>query len=141
MNDFQERLQELLQENCLNRLQFSKILGVSSTTINGYFNNNYYPQIEIAIKISDYFSCALDYLFGLSNEYSNSNKNSDKFFVNFEKLLKNNDLPISTAMRNLHMGEYNYYRWKAGQIPKTSNLIEIAKYFDVSIDFLVGRTN
>ena len=37
------------------------------------------------------------------------------------------------------MGEYDYYRWKDGMFPKTINLITIAKYFDVSVDFLVGN--
>ena len=37
------------------------------------------------------------------------------------------------------MSEYNYYRWKAGLFPKTINLIDIEKYFDVSIDYLVGK--
>ena len=50
VNEFQERLQELLDENKLNRLELSKILNISSTTINDYFNKAYYPEISIAIK-------------------------------------------------------------------------------------------
>lgn len=38
------------------------------------------------------------------------------------------------------MGEYNYYRWKIGILPKTINILEIAKFFDVSFDWLVGNT-
>ena len=41
-------------------------------------------------------------------------------------------------MKALNMSEYNYYRWKNGLFPRTNNLIEIAKYFNVSLDFLVG---
>ena len=139
MNDFQERLQDLLLENNLSRLQLSKILGISSTTINGYFNDNYFPQIGIAIKLADYFNCSLDYLFGLSNTIVNTNKNKKSFIENFENLLKENKLPIARALREMHMSEYNFYRWKNGKFPKTCNLIEIAKYFDVSIDYLIGR--
>ena len=55
MNEFQERLQELLIENDLSRLQLAKRLNISSTTINGYFNNDYYPKIEIAIVMANFF--------------------------------------------------------------------------------------
>ena len=139
MNEFQERLQDLLEKHNISRLRLAQILGVSSTTLNGYFNKNYFPQIDIAIKISSYFGCSLSYLFGLSDIIENTNKNSEPFIVNFERLLKENRLPIARALRELHMSEYNYYRWKRGKFPKTSNLVEIALYFDVSMDFLVGN--
>lgn len=139
MNAFQERLQDLLIENNLNRLQLSKIIGISSTTINGYFNNDYFPQIDIAIKMAEYFNCTLDFLFGLSEDESHITHNNKTFIENFDALLKERGLPIAKVLRELGMSEYNYYRWKDGKFPKTINLIEIAKYFDVSIDYLIGR--
>lgn len=43
-------------------------------------------------------------------------------------------------MKALNMSEANYYRWKSGKTkPAMNSLIAIAKYFDVSIDYLVGR--
>ena len=139
MNIFQERLQDLLEEHNLNRLQLSKIIGISSTTINGYFNNNYYPHINIAIKMAKYFDCSLDYLFGKTDNKHYHNKNNNSFIENFDNLLKINNLPIAKALREMKMSEYNYYRWKNGKFPKTNNLLDIAKYFDVSIDYLVGK--
>ena len=140
MNEFQERLEELLLSANISRLKLSKILNISPTTINGYFNNGYYPQINFAIRLADYFNCSLDFLFGLSDNKSNTNSNPAPFFDNFEYLLCLNKIPIAKALRELKMSEYNYYRWKNGRFPKTVNLIEIAKYFSVSIDYLIGRT-
>ena len=139
MNDFQERLQELLVENNLSRLQLSKILNISSTTINGYFNNNYYPKIEIAISMSIYFNCSLDFLFGLSDVKNNVIHNKNTFFQNFNNLIKLSGISIAQTMKNLKMSEYNYYRWRDGLLPKTVNLIDIAKYFDISVDYLLGN--
>ena len=139
MNKFQERLNELLQDNNLNRLQLAKKLNISSTTINGYFNKNYYPETGIAIKMATYFNCSLDYLLGLTDDINIIKSNKNSFIENFDFLLKNNKLKVRSTMKQLNMSEYDYYRWKKGQIPKMINLIEIAKYFDVSVDFLLGN--
>ncbi len=139
MNDFQERLKELLIENNLSRLQLAKALNISSTTINGYFNNNYYPKIDIAIDMAHYFKCSLDYLFGLSNEKVVLKHNNKTFFENLSFLIKSTKLSIAQTMKNLKMSEYNYYRWRNGLLPKTINLIDLAKYFEVSVDELLGN--
>lgn len=139
MNEFQDRLQELLIENNINRLGLAKAINVSSTTINGYFNNGYYPHIDVAIKIANHFSCSLDYLFGLSDNRTKMEFNNNSFIDNFDKILKENKMSIATAFKNMKMSEYNYYRWKAGMFPKTINIIEIAKFFNVSTDFLIGN--
>ena len=138
MNKFQETLKELLDEKSLSRLALAKILNISSTTINGYFNNGYYPDIKIAVKIAKYFDCSLDYLFGFSDQRKNFETNKNTFINNFTTIIKENNLSIAQAMKALNMSEYNYYRWKNGLFPRTNNLIEIAKYFNVSLDFLVG---
>lgn len=140
MNEFQERLKELLIENDMSRLQLANMINISATTINGYFNKNYYPELQIALKITKFFKCSLDYLFGLTDTYKNYNNNSNNFFENFKYLLQQNNLSIAKSLKLLKMGEYNYYRWKIGQFPKTINILEIAKFFDVSFDWLVGNT-
>lgn len=138
MNSFQESLNDLLKEKGISRLKLANAIGISSTTINGYFNNDYYPQIEIAIKMAKFFDCSLDYLFGLSNIKKIVNKNNKSFFENFNFLIKQNNKSIAKTLKELQMSEYNYYRWKSGDFPKTINIISIAKYFDVSIDYLIG---
>ena len=139
INGFQERLQELLVENDLSRLQLAKSLNISSTTINGYFNKGYYPKIEIAIGMADYFNCSLDFLFGLSDVSDFSNRNKNSFFDNLNELIKLSKTSIAQTMKNLKMSEYNYYRWRDGLLPKTINLIDLAKDFDVSVEYLLGN--
>jgi len=139
MNKFQERLQELLEDKHLSRLQLANNLNISSTTINGYFNKDYYPRIDIAIEISKYFNCSLDYLFGFSDDEKDISLNDNTFIDNFTTLFRSKKMSISKTMRELKMSEYNYYRWMNGQLPKTNNLISIVEYFDSSIDWLLGN--
>lgn len=146
MNDFQESLQELMVENNLNRLQLSKRLGISSTAVNGYFNYNYYPNIDTAIKMCEIFSCSLDYLFGLTDnskmEYTfDTEKISENFNFNLKNLLTKNKITNAKFMKSLQLDEYTFYHWRQGKLPKVSNLIAISKYFGVSLDFLVGHND
>ena len=139
MTDFQDRLTELLQDNNLTKQQFSKNINKRLSTINEYFLNDYYPQIDLAITIANYFGVSLDYLFGLSDKKENTNKNDKPFFENFDTIVKTNNKSILNTMLDMNFKESNYYRWKAGKIPKTNNLLTIAKYFDVSLDYLIGN--
>ena len=139
MTDFQDRLTELLQYNNLTKQQFAKNINKRLSTINEYFLNDYYPQIDLAITIANYFNVSLDYLFGLSDKKENTNKNDKPFFDNFDILVRTNKKSILNTMLDMNFKESNYYRWKAGKIPKTNNLLTIAKYFDVSLDYLIGN--
>lgn len=141
MNEFKERLSDLMSSQNLSRLQVAKSIGVTSTTINGYFNNNYYPDIKIALRLGKFFECSLDFLFGLSDSRQAKHKNNNSFIDNLDNLLAQNKVSIAKAFKDMKMSEYNYYRWKNGLFPRTINLIEIAKYFDCSIDYLIGDIN
>lgn len=139
MNKFQERLQDLLVENELSRLQLSKKIGISFETLNGYFNKDFYPELSVAIKIADYFGCSLNYLMGLTEEFNCVDKNNLPFVETIKKLMKENNLSIERLMKTLNMSEANYYRWKNNNNkPAMQSLIALTKYFDVSIDYLVG---
>lgn len=140
MNKFQERLQDLLVENELSRLQLSKKIGISFETLNGYFNKGFYPELSVAIKIADYFDCSLQYLMGLTEDYQTYDKNDLSFIDTIRKLLNENNLSIEKLMKALDMSEANYYRWKnKNNKPAMQSLIAIAKFFDVTIDYLVGH--
>ena len=139
MNEFQERLQELLSENDLSRLKLSKNIGISFETLNGYFNKDFYPELSVSIKIATYFDCSLQYLMGLSKDYNNGDKNNLSFIETLKKLMKDNHISIEKLMKSLNMSEANYYRWKNdNNKPSMQSIIAIAKYFDVSIDYLIG---
>lgn len=140
MNKFQERLQDLLIENKLSRLQLSKNIGISFETLNGYFNKNFYPELSVAIKIANYFDCSLQYLMGLTDNYQTIDKNDLPFIDIVTKLQNENNLSIKKLMKSLNISEANYYRWKNNfNKPAMYSLISIAKFFDVSIDYLVGH--
>ncbi len=144
MSEFLESLNEFMNAYKLNNSQLSKRLGISSTAVNGYFNYGYLPNLQTAIKMCEIFGCSLDYLFGISDEtksdYDLEEKDALNNFNNrLDNLIKERNATILGTMKDLELDEYTYYHWKHGKMPKMANIITIAKYFDVSIDFLIGN--
>lgn len=140
MNEFQERLQDLLVENDLSRLQLSKKIGISFETLNGYFNKDFYPELSVAIKIANYFGCSIHYLMGLTDDYNSKEVNELSFIDTLKKLMKENNLSIEKFSKAMNMSEANFYRWQSGKTqPAMNSLIAIAQFFDVTIDYLIGR--
>lgn len=140
MNEFQERLQDLLVENGLSKLQLAKRIGISFETLNGYFNKDFYPELSVAIKIANYFDCSIQYLMGPTDDYKSKETNELSFVATLKKLMKENNLSIEKFMKALNMSEANFYRWQTGKTkPAMTSLIAIANLFNVTIDYLIGN--
>ena len=140
MSSFRERLEDLLIENNISKYQLSKEVGVSPETICGYFRKDLYPEISIAKRIAELFNCSLDYLFGLTEQLTNNERSELSFIETLKKLLKENNLSVERAMKNLNLSESTFYRWQRGDAkPLTSMIISLAKYFDVSVDYLASE--
>jgi len=142
VNSFQRNLKEMMIEKNINRSQLSKIVNIPSSTIDSYFYKDIYPSLKVAEKFSQFFDCSLEYLFGLTENQENYKQYSSRsFYETYETLLKENNLKSSEVLKSLNMGRNNARRWKKGLIPKTINLIELAKFLKVSIDYLVGKND
>ncbi len=48
---------------------------------------------------------------------------------------------ITKVVSQLGMGSGNLSSWKSGNIPKGDTLVKLADYFNVSTDYLLGRTD
>lgn len=64
---FAKRLLILLEEKNITQLQLAKEIGISNVTISRYLSNERRPQIDVAIKMANFFGVSLDYLMGISS--------------------------------------------------------------------------
>ena len=137
---FVDNLKELMIENNIDTKTLSNKTGIKLSTLYFYFEYKTLPDIKNAIKLSEFFNCSIDYLLGLTDTIDVNNEHfSDKFIENYNYLLKSKNTTNYKVCNDLKLNRNSIYNWRKGQIPKTVNLIEIAKYFEVSIDFLVGN--
>lgn len=107
-----------------------------------WFKSKHYPDVECVIKIADYFDCSIDYLFGLSSVKSITlTPIPTRFDSRLNQLLLERNLTAFKLSKKIQVSSSTAYRWKQGRIPITENLLSLALYFNVSIDYLIGRSN
>ncbi len=64
MSRFAERLRQLRTARDLSQMDFSKIIGMSKSSINMYERGEREPGLETLEKIADFFNVDMDYLLG-----------------------------------------------------------------------------
>jgi transcriptional regulator with XRE-family HTH domain len=60
-------------------------------------------------------------------------------FERIKELAKSQKVSLSKVAIDLGFSENLFYRWKTTE-PKARDLEKVANYFDVSVDYLLGRT-
>ena len=63
------------------------------------------------------------------------------FFERLLQLCSDRNLKITPVLKSLNIATGAIHRWRNGTIPTGDSLILLADYFDVSIDYLLGKTN
>lgn len=64
------------------------------------------------------------------------------FYETLSKLMKERNVTSKELSETLKFGKNQIKYWKDnGNIPNGETLISLSNYFDVSIDYLLGRTN
>ncbi|WBX80160.1 helix-turn-helix transcriptional regulator [Virgibacillus salarius] len=61
-------------------------------------------------------------------------------FDRLKKLCDEQGISVNKLEENIGLGKNTLYSWKK-KIPTGSNLTRVADYFDVSVDYLLGRTD
>lgn len=63
------------------------------------------------------------------------------FYNNLSKLCETKKITISGLLSELNMSASNKQKWQNGATVNSAVLIKIADYFEVSVDYLLGRTD
>lgn len=140
---FKDRFRMLLDEEDITAKKLGKKIGIDTTSIYFYLRGSL-PNIENAVKLANHFNCTLNYLFALDSypdEYDFSTTfNMDNFYSKYDNLLHSKNCSHYYLSGVIGLCESSKDAWKKGAIPKMEALIKIAQYFDVSIDYLIGRS-
>lgn len=125
--------------------ELAGILGVSRSTYAGWENG---LDAIILPKLNDfcnYYGVSLDYICGLTNtkKYDIINDKIDKNVLgnNLKEIRTNNKHTQEKVANIINVDQSNYSKCELGKMYiHTYALIEFAKHYKVSIDWLCGKT-
>lgn len=142
-NAFQERLTELVEDCEVNKSELPNLIGVDYRSLSNALNYGIIPKPRILIRIADYFNVSIKYLLGTSDdEYFNKAKVKSDFKIRFDFLCNEKGITHYKVSKDLHFDQSYITRWfSKNYFPALELLDLISDYFEVSIDYLLGRTD
>lgn len=83
--NYNERIRQIRIKNKLTAKEFSKIFGISESTVSLYESGKRKPGIELIIKISKYFDVSTDFILGVTDLPKSL---SQEFELDYKKYLE-----------------------------------------------------
>ncbi|MCI8369147.1 MAG: helix-turn-helix transcriptional regulator [Clostridia bacterium] len=142
-NVFQNRITELVEDCEVKKSELPNLIGVDYRSLSNALNYGIIPTPRILIRIADYFNVSIKYLLGTSNdEYFSKSKVKSDFKTRFDFLCKENNITFYKVSKDLHFDQSYITRWfNKNYLPSLELLDLISDYFEVSVDYLLGRTD
>lgn len=143
--NFQNRFVELADElDEKSKSKRAKIIGISNTTYSNAYNYGIIPKTSSLIRIADYFNISIEYLIANTDD-EHFEKSLHPTLFKDRLLTLQQEKGISTVYelsQRIHIHRNNIAQWnKLDCIPLIDDVIIIADHFNVSIDYLLGRTD
>lgn len=143
--EFQKRIIELADELVgKNKSEKADNIGIDRTSFSSAYNYGIVPKTPTLVKIADYFKISMEFLMGLTdNEHFEECDTPKTFFERLDELRNEKGKTANNALsKDVHIHRNNIRQWyKLQCLPLIDDLIILADYFEVSIDYLLGRTN
>ena len=142
-NVFQNRITELVEDCEVKKSELPNLIGVDYRSLSNALNYGIIPTPRILIRIAYYFNVSIKYLLGTSNdEYFSKSKVKSDFKTRFDFLCKENNITFYKVSKDLHFDQSYITRWfNKNYLPSLELLDLISDYFEVSVDYLLGRTD
>ena len=123
--------------------EISKETSIDDSVLYDYVNGSI-PKLKHAVTLANYMDCSLNYLMGLEDnpkEFPFKKEYDISVFAKrYDELLSRFNISHYFLSKEYGLNYSSHYSWRRGATPSLNSLVIIAKYFDVSIDFLIGRS-
>ena len=143
LSKISERLTDLKNEAQLKPSEIAKQTGLSTSVISRILNRERMPSYRTLIVLADFFNCSVDYLVGEAEDWNETTfKPCPPFNEQLDFLLKYFNISKYRFEKDTGLAEETVNRWHQGKYkPTVDNLITIAKHYNCSVDFILGRTD
>lgn len=140
---FQKRMLELVDETEMKRVELAKAGNIDHRALSSALIYGIIPTTKTLIKLANFFNVSVSYLLARSddNEYIKPVKPST-FKDRFEELCKEKGVSHYKVAKDCYFDKSNINGWiYKGYIPALEIIDILTNYFNVSIDFLLGRSD
>ena len=139
---FPERLKELMTFREAKAEEVSVAIGVHITNVRAWMRGASLITLQNAIKLADFFGCSLNYLSGMSDVYEQvPPRNLPPFYGRLRTIMAERGITRYQISRETTIKDVYFTRWAKGAQPDLITVILLAKKLDVSLDYLIGRTD
>lgn len=141
MSNLSENLKDLLNEAEINAPALALATGIDPSTILTLLRGEGLPYVDTLVSLADHFRCSTDYLLGLTDRLEDIPfKKRPPFSEQLTYLLNHFKITKYRLEKQTGLSEKTVNRWRNGKTqPTVESLIRLAKYFDCSVDFILGR--
>ena len=143
MSKFAETLLSLMNERGLNAPALGELLDTDRTNITRYLRGERLPLFKGFVAMLTFFNISADVLLG-RQDYSTTTTflPIPPFGATLRKVMQETNTTQYKIVKELHISGSTLYNWLTNNsLPTIENLDKLADYMDVSIDYLLGRTD
>ncbi len=141
LTSFSERLNELMFDKGYTTKTLHEETGIPISVINKYRQRKVAPSAETAVQLADLFACSVEYLLGRKEEnHPQTFYACPPFGERLRFLLAHDHCSQYKLCKETKISASVLHYWLNGtHTPNLDNLIKLAKFFDCSVDFVLGR--
>lgn len=140
---FSELTEELSERQKCKKSEIPNLLGISYTIYTNILNFGKIPRPLVLMRIADVFGISVEYLLGRTHDdvFEPSEKPTG-FLTRYRELKEMQQITDYVISKHLHVSTSYPANWKKkGFLPSLKNLIILSDLFEVSLDYLLGRTD
>lgn len=141
--EFKQRFLELISDLECKKSEIPKLLNIDYNVYIKITEFGIIPKPLVLIRIADYFNISVEYLLGrTNNSYFFKAERETTFLERYQALKTEKNLTDYAIAQKLHITTSYTTNWKNKKyMPSIINLIELSEAFNVSLDYLLGRTD
>lgn len=139
---FPEAIEWHLKTKGITQKEFAQAAKVSEQNVSLWLKRETYPNLDSLTLVADFLKCSLDFLLGRTEHeevYLAVQRTSFKQRLKF--LMEKNHQTANHIATICGFKNSNFTRWQRGATPTPELLNKLAYHFNVSVDYLVGRSD
>lgn len=142
--EYQERIVDLVEDNSVTDVTIlAQAIGIDYRALSYSLKYGMVPSSRTLIIIADYFNVSMEYLLGKSDDsFFEKSKEKNSFWDRLELLCKERQSNYCKESKACHFDKNYISRWIKNKYIASLDMLEIlADHFEVSLDYLLGRTD